>query len=319
MKKVFLGLIVIVVVGTIGYFFKDPIFDYFRSGQIPELSSEMPPTTKQLFAVSIDNSPEARPQTGLAVADVVIETLAEGGVTRFLAFYSSASDSPTEKIGPVRSARPYFVDWAFGQTAVLAHSGGSKEALEKIENTDGLFDANEFYNEKYYWRDAKLRAPHNLFTSMKLLGELAEKKNWETDPLLQFLPTGGGGKVGGIASNISVDFSYAPYAVAFNYNSDSRVYERKQSGSPKIFPKNVVVMYTDSTVIDKSLLTIDLRTTGSGKAVVFRGGSVQQVRWKKEGATAPLQLLDADGTGVVLAPGLTWFVVLDQAGSASWK
>lgn len=105
------------------------------------------PAAKPLLAISIDNDPAARPQSGLTAADVVVETLAEAGVTRFLAFFQS---NEALLIGPVRSARPYFADWAYGQGAVLAHSGGSKEALEKISATPDLRDANEFYNERSF-------------------------------------------------------------------------------------------------------------------------------------------------------------------------
>lgn len=81
----------------------------------------------------------------------------------------------------------------------------------------------------------------------------------------------------------------------------------------------MVILYTESTVIDKNLLTIDLRTTGSGRAVIFRGGTVLQARWKKDRAGSPLELLEADNTKVVLAEGQTWIAVIDQRGSASWK
>ena len=316
-SKIFFGLLLLALGTGVGYALAHyPIFDFFHPAS--QAVKAPPEVIKPLLAVSIDNSPEARSQAGLQDADVVIETLAEGGITRFLAFFESHE---AEKIGPVRSARPYFVDWALGEGAILAHSGGSKEALDEIDSSTDLKDVNEFYNEKFFWRDQTKTAPHNLLTSTELLGKLAEKKGWAADQHNWGWDTDS--RQTALTANqiakIAVNFSYAPYAVTFRYNPADNTSERVQDGSPQIAAKNLVVLYTDSTVIDKNLLTIALRTTGSDKAVVFRDGSLMQARWKKESAGGPLQLLDADGTKVALESGLTWIAVVDQHSSVSWK
>ena len=90
---------------------------------------------KYPVAVMIDNKYEARPWSGLSYAGLVFEAPVEGGITRFLAVYSSSRE--IKKIGPVRSIRPYYLDWASGYGALMAHIGGSPAALADIANNSG--------------------------------------------------------------------------------------------------------------------------------------------------------------------------------------
>ena len=84
----------------------------------------------QVYGVMIDNHPEARPQSGLDQAFLVIEAPVEGGISRLLAFFSA--EQVLEEIGPVRSARPYFLDWNNELDALYVHVGGSDAALDYI-------------------------------------------------------------------------------------------------------------------------------------------------------------------------------------------
>ncbi|HSD12679.1 MAG TPA: DUF3048 domain-containing protein, partial [Patescibacteria group bacterium] len=120
------------------------------------------PDVTGYFAATIDNLSVARPQAGLTKASLVFEAPVEGGITRFLAVFPD--DVTADRIGPVRSARPYFLDWASEFDAVYAHVGGSPEALEKIVAYD-MRDLNEFFAGKYFWRDENRDAPHNAYTS----------------------------------------------------------------------------------------------------------------------------------------------------------
>ncbi|PJC39496.1 MAG: hypothetical protein CO043_03540 [Parcubacteria group bacterium CG_4_9_14_0_2_um_filter_48_40] len=130
--------------------------------------------TGRLAAISIDNFSPTRPQWGLAGSLFVIEAPAEGGVTRFLAFYAlDDAISTVDRIGPVRSARPYFVDWAQGYGALLAHVGGSPEALTQITK-DGIASINEFYQGGYFWHDTRIPRPHNTFTDIPSLSDYGE-------------------------------------------------------------------------------------------------------------------------------------------------
>nr|MCU0495649.1 DUF3048 domain-containing protein [Chloroflexaceae bacterium] len=127
---------------------------------------------QRLVAVMIDNHPDARPQSGMNAAALVFEALAEGGVTRYMAVYEPKANASISEIGPVRSARSYFVEWAKGLNAVYTHAGGSPEGLllaetaTEIANLDALRDGAEGL---YFWRSTTRFAPHNLYTSTELL------------------------------------------------------------------------------------------------------------------------------------------------------
>ena len=126
----------------------------------------------------VENSVDARPQSGLNDADIVYETMAEGGIPRFIALFQK--ESP-KKIGPIRSARSYFLDIANEYNLPFAHCGGSEEALLRI-NSQKLMSMNEMTNAATYWRDSIRKAPHNLYTSSSKLRELIESKKFAYSP-----------------------------------------------------------------------------------------------------------------------------------------
>ena len=111
----------------------------------------------QPYAVMIDNHPDARPSSGLAAANLVFEVPVEGGMTRYMAVFDATTT--VDQIGPVRSARPYFVELADALGAVYAHVGGSPDGLNLITSLPKFRDLNEFWNGKYFWRSAKRDAP----------------------------------------------------------------------------------------------------------------------------------------------------------------
>ena len=123
----------------------------------------------------IENMVTSRPQSGLDRANLVYEALAEGGITRFLAVFASGEE--IEKIGPVRSARTYYLDWAKELSAAYIHVGGSPEALRLIPQYD-ILDLNQFYNSPNFWRAKERAAPHNLYTSSELLARAVVSKKW---------------------------------------------------------------------------------------------------------------------------------------------
>jgi hypothetical protein len=128
----------------------------------------------QLYAVMIDNFRAARPQSGLAVASLVYEAPAEGGITRYLAIFSP--DSAPAEIGPVRSARAYFLNWAKELGAIYVHVGGSPEAIELAKNL-GTNDLNEFYKGSFFWRSDNRMAPHDVLTSGEKLTSYQQLKS----------------------------------------------------------------------------------------------------------------------------------------------
>ena len=123
----------------------------------------------QVFSVMIDNHEEAWPPTGIDQAFLVIEAPVEAGISRMLAFFSE--EQTVDQIGPIRSARPYYLGWAAELDAMYVHVGGSNAALDQIAS-GGIFDMNQYWWGEYFWRaNGNRYAPHNVFTSTESLRE----------------------------------------------------------------------------------------------------------------------------------------------------
>ena len=135
--------------------------------EVTEAVSKRPVT-----GVMIENSPDARPQSGLKEAGVVFESVAEGGITRFLALYQ---EGQPKLIGPVRSVRPQFASLVAPFDAGLAHVGGSDIPLKKLRSGK-IKDLDQFFSPDYYWRATGRYAPHNVYTSAQKLDALNKAK-----------------------------------------------------------------------------------------------------------------------------------------------
>ena len=268
----------------------------------------------QTFAVMIDNSRDARPVAGINEARVVFEAVAEATITRYLALFDSAQT--VTKIGPVRSARSYYVDWAGDFGSVYAHVGGSPEALTKLQKSDVVEDVNEFYNGQYFWRDRSRSAPHNTYTSIELLNKYLQDQElsprtssvaWEYD-------YSGTDVIESPVSSISVPC----LPISWQYNLETKMYERfdskilaKDDSGDKIVAKNLIFLYTDSRPID-NVGRLNTKTIGSDQALIFRGGGAIEAFWTRE-LTGGLLWQTSAGEKVRLTPGKIWVTVLPRA------
>ncbi|WP_458120099.1 DUF3048 domain-containing protein [Paenibacillus sp. Z6-24] len=147
------------------------------------------PDLARPVAVMINNAPAARPQSGLAEADMVYEVLAEGGITRLVAVYQSYHGDAA--IGPVRSIRPYLITLGETVNGLLVHAGGSNDAYAILQN-GGKEHLDEITNASApFWRDSSRKAPHNLYTNEQKLRKAAADKGYTeqlTLPVYPFLP-----------------------------------------------------------------------------------------------------------------------------------
>lgn len=153
------------------------------------------PVTQRPLAVMINNAPAARPQSGLSQADIIYEVLAEGGITRLIGIFQSQAG--IEKIGPIRSIRPYLIRLGESYGGVLVHAGGSPEAYSIIQK-QGKQDLDEIGNAgAFFWRSKDRKAPHNLYSSDEKLRQAAAKMGYDQQvqvPQYSFLaeePAGG--------------------------------------------------------------------------------------------------------------------------------
>lgn len=271
-------------------------------------------------AVMVENHPDARPQSGLDHANIIYEALAEGGITRFMAIFTLTDDVP--KIGPVRSARPYYVDWARAYDALYVHVGGSPKGLERLVTTHTR-DFNQFYNPSYFFRDknVKVASEHTMYTTghslLRALGDqklpsLGDYQPWKykDDAAIGARPA---------SQHVTITFSTFSYKVDYEYDPVRNVYIRSLAEKPhvmrdgtQISPKNVVVLTVNRSLEDPkdSHGRLKIDTIGEGPAQFFLDGTVVKGTWKKTSSADPLQLVRDDGTEMTLNAGQTWVEVV---------
>ena len=283
-----------------------------------EATSQRPVT-----AIMIENSPDARPQSGLKDAGVVFEAVAEGGITRFIALYQ---ESRPGLIGPVRSVRPYYVEWAAGFDPAVAHIGGSARALQMIRSGDYGTDLDQFFNAGTYWRAGDRAAPHNVYTNFDRLDALNASKN-KTTSTFTFSPRVDSKKAATPnATNININVSSGSYDVDYSYDAASNSYIRKQGGAPhtdreagQLQPAVVIAMKVPMSLGFEDGYREQITTTGSGQAYIFQNGTVQEVSWSKADARARLVFTGADGKEIPLNRGQTWITALANNRGVSWQ
>ncbi|TAK05388.1 DUF3048 domain-containing protein [Patescibacteria group bacterium] len=268
------------------------------------------------FAVMIENHGDSRPQSGLSAAKLVFEAPVEGGITRFLAVY--AASGTVREIGPVRSARPYYLDWVLELGADYVHVGGSPEAFTKLARLR-LHDIDEFaYGTAAFWRSSRRYAPHNTYTSVELLNGVREERAWaatSTAAPWRYVDPQAPEERPTSTPNLVIDFSSPTYRVEWRYQHDDNAWRRFQAGAPHadvdgtpILAANVAVIRTETQVLD-AVGRLKLRTVGSGKAWVFRDGRMITGRWKKLAAEERIRFETVDGKEIPFVPGPTWIEV----------
>jgi hypothetical protein len=297
---------------------KKPAKPATKASPLTGLEVDPAAAERAVTAVVIENHPDARPQSGLSQAGVVYEGLAEGGITRFLAFFQ---DEKVKEIGPVRSLRPYFVDWTLEFNAPIAHVGGDADALDLIKPL-AVKDMNQFYNGPSFYRSKDRVAPHNAYTSSDLLDQLEQKLGY--DAPASFTPSPRQPKDSPASSpahpNIHINYSYTGFQVDYAYDSGCNCYARSLAGAPhidrntgaQIKVKNVVVEYMP-TRYGKSRIgeqEVFMGTPGNGKAIVFCDGQAITGTWSKGQHTDRTKLLDDSGKEIPLNKGNTWFSIV---------
>lgn len=303
-------------------------------------STYVPPTTKPspltgvevdnalaerpVTGVMIENSIDARPQSGLQEAGIVYEAIAEGGITRFLALFQEAKPG---NIGPIRSARPYYVSWVAGYDARYVHSGGSGEALALIQ-TLGVKDMDHGkYGERVASRVSYRYAPHNVYTSMDRIDSLGNELGYTSSNFTPFArkadekPTT---ESPATASRIDFNISSANYNTYYTYVAASNSYLRfmggqahsDQDSGKQITPKVIVALYMSYGIHPDGIHSA-YGNVGSGEAHIFQDGKFISATWSKPSDKASVELKDAKGKAIKLNAGQTWITAI-QPGRVSY-
>lgn len=280
-------------------------------------------TKQAVTAIMIENSPDARPQSGIKQAGIVYEAIAEGGITRFLALYQEAKP---QLIGPVRSVRMYYVDWAAPYNASIAHVGGSAAALAEVRNGN-YRDIDQFFNAGTYWRATDRYAPHNVYTSFARLDALNASKQYTTSSFTGFERADGKPASAITAASVDIAISSALYNTHYDYDAATNTYARSVGGQPsndreegRVTPNVVIAMKVDMARVMEDGYRETITTTGSGAAVLFQNGTATEVTWRKNSRNEPLSFTDAAGKPVALNRGQTWIAAVPNgSGSVTWQ
>jgi hypothetical protein len=305
--------------------------NYLTGEDVPKAEAEDWINTRPL-GVMMNNHIDARPHSGLIYADLVYEVVAEGGITRILPFYLS---NIPEKIGPVRSTRPYYLTLVKETgDAMLMHIGYSPQALEAIETwpVRSLSRGGaSFYRDNPY----NVATEHTAFVvgpEIKEIGlnlgwdgtseefEMWEYKEDSNDLYNQY----------GSANSVMIDFWYkGDYSANWEYKTESNSYLRytgyeninteTESPSPhvdretseQVEMKNVIVQFAQESPIpgdDKSRLQYEL--IGSGEGLAFIDGQVIPLTWVKESRDLRTKFYDLDGEVLKLNKGKTWISIV---------
>ncbi|HLD31691.1 MAG TPA: DUF3048 domain-containing protein [Patescibacteria group bacterium] len=299
-----------------------PTCEWYRQldGVCVESEKEINP---RLIAVMIENHPAARPPSGLAQARVVYEAPVEANYTRFLAIYLANQLVP--EVGPVRSARPYFLDWVaeYGSPLYL-HVGGSADALARIAK-EKVLDVNEFFYGQYFWRSKDRLAPHNVYTNSENWLKLLEKIEYTSDQYQGWAFATTTGYQPPTVNEIVVSFLPPTYEATWKYNTSTLKYDRYQddqlhrdADKQKITADTVIVQKVKSQVLD-SVGRLGLATISEGEAFVFRQGQITIGQWRKDSLTNRTRFFDTNNSEILLQPGKIWLEILPQDGHLTYN
>lgn len=269
------------------------------------------------IAVSINNNHAAWPQSGLQDAYMAYELIAEGGITRILAFFK---DTNTEKIGSVRSARHYFLDYVLENDAIFVHYGHSPQALSDIKslsinNINGMYDASAFYRDK----TLKRASEHTAFTTMEKIKKTIKSKGYRTETdkgtLLKYSPVNkdySKDETSKTANKVSI--TYSDYqTTSYQYDKDNKVYKMYMSNKEhadlvtkkQYTVKNIITYQVENSSIDKKGRQ-NLYNTGSGEGYFISNGIATKIKWSKVSRSAKTKYTLMDGTELVVNDGNTW-------------
>ena len=279
-------------------------------------------TKRQVTGIMIENSPSARPQSGIKEAGVVFEAIAEGGITRLATLHQE--DRPG-LIGPVRSIRPYYLDWMAPFDASISHVGGSANALATVRN--GSFkDIDQFFNGGSYWRATDRAAPHNVYTNSDKLDALNQKKGFTSSTFTAWSRKKDTPTATPLASTIQITVSSPTYNVRYEYDKATNTYNRFIGGAAsmdrelgQVKPKVVIALKVPTQLGFEDGYREQMTTDGHNEAYVFQDGSVIKGVWRKVNQKSQMQFYDTNGHAIALNPGQTWITVVAPDKAVTWQ
>ncbi|OGO83352.1 MAG: hypothetical protein A2Y18_03430 [Clostridiales bacterium GWD2_32_19] len=282
---------------------------------------------KRAVAVMINNHKKATPQSGISKADIIYEVPVEGEFVRLMAVFQ---DLNVDKIGPIRSARHYFMDYAFDNNAIYVHFGHSDQATEAIADLDvpSLDGINPKYESTMTWRDKERQKSrgleHSAYTNgekIKAAWKLAKyevQNDEDYEPMFSFSDKKLNTDDWESCIKVTIPYSYYQKSV-FEYNESSNTYKRFQFDAPHIDVvtgkqlefTNVIIQYANvSPIKNDSYGRKNIDTVSSGKALYLTNGKITPIKWSKSTHKAEASYTYEDGKALVLNKGKTWISIV---------
>ena len=293
-----------------------PVYSLLNGVQVTPKSGD-----HRIAAVMIDNYPiDARPQSGLRDADIVYEAEAEGGITRYLALFLEKTPA---QIGPVRSARTYFVDLARPYNPLYAHAGGNDDVWGPLKDLKeaGFADMEQIVGTpEAFWRDPSRDMPHNLYTSIERMRSTATKYGYKDTPFtteeFAFTPDPPpASPAPDVTATFWNDYTVRFHPVGGSYERfiDGKVQHDRNDNTPYRIA-DIIAVWIPAKVLD-SLGDLEMEVYGRFPAVLVRDGIAVPATWVTTGPSSLPQLLDTHGETLPLAPGQIYIEVLPQGGT----
>lgn len=276
-------------------------------------------------AVMIDNEKGAWPQSGLNSAYMIYEIIIEGGATRFEALFKE--DNLPEKLGPVRSSRHYFLDYAMEHDAIYVHFGWSPLAQSdigklKINNINGIYDT-------FFWREPPKSSYHNAFTSAENIAKYIKRKGYrdtqKQDCIIEYnqkdTDLSSDDK---IANNIKIKYSNM-HNTSYTYDAETKTYLRSMRGEAhkdrftgeRFYAKNILIYQVKDELLpdveDKGRR--ELYNIGSGEGYYITNGKCIPMKWSKKTRAGKTVYTDVNGNELKFNDGITWVQIVPEYGN----
>lgn len=297
--------------------------------EIEEFFKKYVDTDERPIAVMIDNDDDnARPHAGLDEAYLIYEMLIEGGSTRFMALFRSTD---TEKIGPIRSSRHYYLDYVMENDAIYTHFGWSPKAMQDISSF-GINKINGVLgsDENIFWREKKYRGDwHSAYTGIANIKEIALQKGYKAETQhsngIEYSDSYIKLESGGAANDVSLKYSYK-YTTGYTYNSEKGVYEKTINNNPHLLQnggvvevENIIIQLIADTSLGDGSDRRNINTTGSGKGYYITEGAFEEITWSKASRRENTVYKKKDGTELRINPGKTIVNIISPAAEITMK
>ena len=354
MKKLFVFVLIVLVLGVGAYFtidgFRNFVDDLFKKeetivsepeevknvGQVEEVKEEKQPEpekatikifngTDRPIAFMIDNNVNAQPQSSIGSAYLVYEIIVEGKETRLMALFKGVD---ADQVGPIRSSRHYFLNYAMENDAIYAHLGWSPKAESdistyKINNINGQFydTGKARTSSSLYWRASHRKAPHNAYTNIPSILEISKQKGYRTTSdkksVLNYVTHDVelDGEDAQVANEIIIPYA-STHKVKYVYNKETKKYTRYSKGrlitdevtGKAVETKNLIITFAknyqlaDTENKDRQ----EVVTVGNLDGYYITNGKAIKIKCNKQDRFEQTKYLDLEGNEIEVNDGNTW-------------